>query len=365
MLIVLDTTETFNDLRLEGPDFRFLSSYVARHPVKLFIPRIVVQETANHFRESLEQAHDKLRAAGRGVTRLAPELEVTIHATFDAEQILATYKTHLDKRLKILSASLPNYDTVKMEVVVERALQRRKPFDPEGRKGFRDALVWETVLELLRQHRKPLILVTKNKRDFGEHGKLADDLLDDLKQHGLADLQVTVCEGLARFVEEQVKPELQRLDEIQTRIQEQEWEIFNAYTFFTEQSYAIRDDLKKDVRKLDLDRVARECHDRFDRPSLGYMEDGAFQFEVADVWQIDEDQIGIGIDYYVEGSIACQREVETEPYGEPMDEDFEGRVQFRLLMTVVVSQSDRDVISWELNEVEVELMNGWPLPDYE
>jgi hypothetical protein len=34
------------------------------------------------------------------------------------------------------------------EAVVKRALQRRQPFDPEGKDGYRDTLLWESLIEL-------------------------------------------------------------------------------------------------------------------------------------------------------------------------------------------------------------------------
>jgi hypothetical protein len=44
---------------------------------------------------------------------------------------------------------------VSHDAVVERALERRQPFDTAGHNGYRDALLWETVLELLRDESRP------------------------------------------------------------------------------------------------------------------------------------------------------------------------------------------------------------------
>ena len=55
--------------------------------------------------------------------------------------------------------------------LVERDLSSRKPFSPTG-KGYRDALIWESVVELCTDltDADTLIFVTDNKSDFC-HGR--------------------------------------------------------------------------------------------------------------------------------------------------------------------------------------------------
>jgi hypothetical protein len=54
---------------------------------------------------------------------------------------------------------------VSHEEVVKRDLLRRKPFGESG-KGYRDTLIWETVLAELRREQSQMALVSHNIKDF-------------------------------------------------------------------------------------------------------------------------------------------------------------------------------------------------------
>lgn len=363
-LIVLDTTETFGDLRMEGPDYVFLRSYIARHPVSLAIPQIVVEETVNHFREQLQAAIEGARSSLRALGRLSPQLLENSGIECDLDQHVAVYHEHLHAQLKLSQVKQVAYDGIRISSLVERALGRRKPFDMKGAAGFRDALLWESVLSCIASEKPTdVILVTRNKRDFGAHGGLADDLAADLASHGLSQSLVVVCEGLGRLVNERVKPSLETLDEIGRQLNGGEFDDLDPIIFFEESRDAIRDELADQVKCLDLESVAWQCVWEYRRPSLGRIATGPDTFNVVHVWRISTSELGIAFDFDVPGSIECFREVRMEPYGEPWDEEFNGKVRFKLLMTVVFNEQAKKVESWELNDLEVELSADWGFPD--
>src|SRR4051812_2366816 len=128
-LIVLDTTETFGDVRLEGPDYAFLRSYVSHHPASLVFPQIVVEETVNHFREKLSAAIEEASSSLRAVGRLSPHLIGQIEIVCDLEREVASFRAHLQTQLESSQAKQPPYDGIPISSLVERALARRKPFD--------------------------------------------------------------------------------------------------------------------------------------------------------------------------------------------------------------------------------------------
>ena len=363
-LIVLDTTETFGDVRLEGPDFAFLRSYVSRHPVSLVIPQIVVEETINHFREQLEEAIGKAKSSLRGVGRLAPHLVGKSEIDCDLDREVASFREHLRKHFTYPLVKQPAYEGISLSSLVGRALARRKPFDLKGAAGFRDALVWESLLTCI-ENEKPteVVLITRNKRDFGEHGQLADDLAADLAARGFPHGIVAICEGLQRFVNERVKPSLETLEEIGRKLNDGEFEALDPTKFFEENGEGIHDELERSVKRMDLERVTAQCVWHFSRPSLRRIAVYPDQYNVVDVWRISSNELGIGIDFDVPGSIDCLREVPTEPYGEPFDEDFDGKVSFKLSMTLIFNEQSEVVESWELNDLEVELTGDWGFPE--
>jgi len=358
-LIVLDTTETFADLRLEGLDYALLRSYVSGHPVTLLVPQIVVEETINHYKEQLATAVEQVKAGLRAIKRLAPNLTDKLDFHCDLDEEVAAYRDNLQKKLKSLHAQQPSYDAIRMSLLVRRALERRKPFDSKGG-GFRDSLLWESVLECLKaQSPDAIVLVTKNKRDFGEHGKLADHLTSDLSARGYSHVAVTVCEGLRRFVEERVKPSLETLHELQEQLNDGEYESLDPFQFFADSSDYIRDALAKEVKQIDLDRLTSQSVFDYRHPTLGQMSNHADECQVIDVWRIKQDELGIAMDFKVAGTISCLQESRMGPDGEPGEEEYEGQVLFTLQLEVVFNERKRQVESWELHGVVFELAGDW------
>ena len=119
MRIVLDTTETFADLRMEGANHTLLRSFVARHPVTLIVPQIVVEETVNHFRESLTTELGKIKNGLRSLARLVPDVSCGSGLVEDVEAEVAKYKKHLEKQFCLVKQ--PTYADVPMASVVQRA----------------------------------------------------------------------------------------------------------------------------------------------------------------------------------------------------------------------------------------------------
>jgi len=206
--------------------------------------------------------------------------------------------------------------------------------------------------------------VTRNTKDFGEHGQLHEHLCEDLAARGLSSVKVTVCEGLGRFIDEHVKPSLGKLDEIKQKIDDGEFPGFDAVTFFDEWRMGIVDELRDQVRQVDLDHITAGSAEHYHSPSLCNTAASVEEYRVADVWRMNEKELGIGIDYLLPGSIGCQNETSFSPYDRPYDEDHCGNVDFKLFMTVVIEEKTGIVISWELNEIEIKATGDWGFPDY-
>jgi hypothetical protein len=86
------------------------------------------------------------------------------------------------------------------DVLVGRDLARRKPFSQTG-KGYRDALIWEGVLELAAAGHD-IAIITTNKDDFAEKDfTLHHDLQKDLEGRGITVARVTLYATLKSFVD--------------------------------------------------------------------------------------------------------------------------------------------------------------------
>jgi PIN domain len=258
MIVVFDTTETFTDLRLEGPSFRLLAAYLYGTASSLAVPKIVFEETVNHFRERLAKhvrsATDNLRE----IAKLTGKEHRGTEPLLNQEEAVEQYREHLAAQIKQLKGTVIGLENVSVEELVQRSLQRRKPFDGEGRKGFRDAVLWETVLRevLAKSDEQPTVaLLTRNSTDFGKDGALAEALRDDCNKVGKADECVKLFDGLQAFIETEVKPHLETLEAIREQVREGGYKEFDPVEFFTALLDSIRSGVRDHLRRCDFDRL--------------------------------------------------------------------------------------------------------------
>jgi hypothetical protein len=360
MQVILDTTEFYSDLEMRHPAFQFLETYLIRHPAQLIVPRIVCQEVVNHFREALTKTFQKAESALQSLRRLAPETIQGPTLNLDRAATVERFNQQFSGRLQRLRAIVPSYDDTPIASLVERALMRRKPFDSEGRAGFRDALIWEAVLNIARTTEGEIVFVTSNSGDFGNHRQLAPDLVNDLVTAEVDPNRIVLCGGLQRFVEEIIQPSLERMN---TEDASASFERFNPRQFFIDEHEDISHELSEIIRYSDFVGLTEELLSKFEDPELGELETAPTTFEVGEAWDIEGDQIAARIDFTVDGTIRCLEQTETI-WGDDDTEDHEGGVEFVLHMTVILNRTSREVTNWEINDVDMYLTNNWPFPDF-
>lgn len=244
MKVVLDTN-VFVALhkRLRGPELTLLASFLATQPATLVVPEIVFQEAVNRFRE---QAKKALAKARQSIADLDECLLAPSGCRVDAVDIAAhaqEYAERLGDRLNELRAERPGYSDIPHADLVLRDLTRRRPFRETG-KGYRDALIWETVLRHVVEKDVKTILIT-NDMDFGE-GKPATlhaDLKRNLLGQGLPYDAVVLSPTLRTFIDEYVKPVLPKAEVVSAAIQDGRYEGFSLKAFFEEHSDEMRNQI--------------------------------------------------------------------------------------------------------------------------
>lgn len=178
-VVVVDTTAIFDDLRLRRLAWMQLLALCAKEEIGLVVPNVVIRESVRHWKRQADQAVKVLHAEIRKLKNFGLDAgEGPAPGLADAE----AHAQYLRERLMNVGAQLPGLpQTATPEKLLERDLGERKPFASSG-KGFRDALNWETILELAAQPDAPHIFwVTKNSADFSDgKGGLHEDLLGEL-----------------------------------------------------------------------------------------------------------------------------------------------------------------------------------------
>jgi hypothetical protein len=211
--VVVDANVLVENFRPSNA-FKLLLEGARTGQLVLVVPELALKEAANKFREriwervkDIDQAVAKTLALGVACG-VEPDLEP------DAEAI--RYEHGLRRTLAEVHAVVPPLPDVSHDTVVQRALERRKPFN-RGGSGYRDALIWESVLDQARS-REAVIFCTRDRTDFGnseDPPALAADLVADLANSGLGPDSVTLALDYRALVNRLVDVERVAVDEVE------------------------------------------------------------------------------------------------------------------------------------------------------
>lgn len=184
-LVVVDTTALFPDPMLRSVDSRLLLSAANEGLVRLIVPAVVVAEAVRHYRREIRSQYATVRTALARLDRLAVAPEGTVDTTsLSAEFVKAfnEYRVRLTDAVEDVGGEIAKWPTTSHESLVSRDLAERRPFRASG-KGYRDALIWETVLDAIARapSGSEAILISANASDFcGDKGHLHEHLQDDV-----------------------------------------------------------------------------------------------------------------------------------------------------------------------------------------
>src|SRR5262249_14685420 len=93
------------------------------------------------------------------------------------DTVVAEYEAQLRRRLTQHHVSVREHPTISHAEVVKRAIAKRPPFNQQGQ-GYRDTLIWYTILELVADPDDWFVTVDNDYID--SDGNIRESLLDEL-----------------------------------------------------------------------------------------------------------------------------------------------------------------------------------------
>ncbi|OMB80797.1 hypothetical protein A5743_09580 [Mycolicibacterium conceptionense] len=204
-VIVLDTNIIATCPRLDSPALISLVEHAEGWGVRLVVPEVVAMESVSVVRRHWKAERDRLFNLPLELFGLAEGQADMVAAIDQASQ---GYEQWLSEELAakgIVIQPVPDVDHME---IARRASAGRTPFtrskDGKTKDGYRDTLIWLTVLALANEHADDEIwLVSDNHHDFGptpgdwtgpKSGKrddcpinFDDHLADELAAQGLSD----------------------------------------------------------------------------------------------------------------------------------------------------------------------------------
>ena len=206
MHVVLDANTIISEGFGDSARFRLFLTTRSAAGYTICVPASVIEEVVGGFRRVIERELTRVED-GLGILsrRLAKPLLSPI-TSVDIESEASYFRDRLESQLKEHASTILEYPSTLHHELVKRAVARIKPFDEKG-SGYRDALIWESVLDLLDKVNGQVVLISSD-RDFGDKGTLDPDLADELSDRGQDEGKVILVSSLLGFIDIHVRPKL-------------------------------------------------------------------------------------------------------------------------------------------------------------
>lgn len=213
--VVVDTSVVaFRDWRLTSPAASALLAAAGRGELTLVVPDVVVRELAKKFAVEERDALSKLEQGFKDLANLSDrEQEAVIPHPLGPE-----YAENLRTYIRLGGGVVAPIPAADHSALVDAALAGRKPFKPDGKAGYRDALIWETFV--VQTGGADAVFVT-NDGDFldSSRSRLHPDLIADLRTRGMGE-SVRIANSLHAAVELVIDPAESLKADLQHRLTE-------------------------------------------------------------------------------------------------------------------------------------------------
>lgn len=183
MRVFIDSNQFISDFMLESGVFSYLRHFMNNMEHTLLLSRLVVEEAENKYiAETSKAVADNVKSQNRlvqlGLLRkedIAPALPPT------SLGLEARVRELMEKVVVVEYSDVPHAD------VVNRALARKKPFDADGAAGYRDCLMWLSLLRHLEEQgddEEEVVFISSNWRDFYQSAPSKAQDTPDLAEGG-------------------------------------------------------------------------------------------------------------------------------------------------------------------------------------
>lgn len=181
-VVILDTNALYGAKPFTRSESAVLLALAKIGRIRLVVPDVVVRELARQWADSIDDHAARIGSAAKSIDGITSE----VSGPSSSVQLPVIDRSSLHKSaistLNQRGAETPACPAVAVADLLERDLDRRKPFGKDG-KGFRDALIWENVKVTCAglARATPVLFVTNNSNDFcDDSGDLHPDLRGEL-----------------------------------------------------------------------------------------------------------------------------------------------------------------------------------------
>lgn len=227
-IVIMDTNIYVKNFYMRDDHYSDLRNSLDQLNLVWGLPEIVFDEVIGKYKNKIAELNKKIKLINKEIKKLIADDKIT-QKQIDEEKAYNKYKTRLKKLFKnTVNMTLLPYPKKKHRKIADRAIRKRKPFKENG-DGYRDTLLWETILCLLASEKYVNILfVTNDKEDFfvrrGENkGKLHPELISDINDLNLDIGKIEVFNSLYSLLTKYIQPKLTDLNEIKSKLEKDKY----------------------------------------------------------------------------------------------------------------------------------------------
>lgn len=215
MKIILDSSILIKDFRqIKGITVLLLENLKSLN-YSLVIPEVVIEETINKYKEALAEHSGKVQGSIKAIKILRNAFWDDSYKPHDILKLVTEYRNFLENHFKQYSATILPIPQVPHNQLLSRDLNRKKPFSESG-KGYRDALIWYSILDYAKSNKGEIVFISSNTNDFSNAEKVDwhADLLKDIKELSNKSVKLTYYSNTTSFLEKYVFPKLPKEKQI-------------------------------------------------------------------------------------------------------------------------------------------------------
>lgn len=203
-IVVLDTNALYGDFRLESRQALNLRDNLRELGGELVIPEVVIDEAERKFDELLRE---NVRELKKSIKRYRQLTGVNISIPDMPE---GGREQSLRQRLIEVADRLIPYPISDHQKVVKRLLAGYRPFSGTEDKGYRDFLIWLSVLQIATESDSTVLFITSNSNDFcaKKDNQLHEDLISDLQERQIPLEQVVITKSFSSANEDFLEKQL-------------------------------------------------------------------------------------------------------------------------------------------------------------
>tara|TARA_A100000171_G_scaffold78_1_gene67 strand:- start:278 stop:1333 length:1056 start_codon:yes stop_codon:yes gene_type:complete len=175
--------------------------FVRHFPEKLIsvgISKVTLLEVFKNHKKDITREIESFEKQVRSINRhLVNKLSYSLKKDLNNEVV--SYQNYFSNQLDFHDIKVFPIPEISHSSILEFANRDRKPFDNKDN-GYKDFLIWLTIVEKLKNSKRPLVLIS-NDKDFGTSDQIHDDLKTHLKELNITPTRITICKSIAEFNE--------------------------------------------------------------------------------------------------------------------------------------------------------------------